>query len=265
MPREQLSAAELPNALPSIWLDRVRAQPAFAITLDNRFEFPQETIGRFSQLFDQWAQAGRAATIDSSDDGVIRIRSRGVVVNLTRGEIVIVATDTGTVEAVPGQRHRLRYETETPEPFTALCEKILADAPEILPHCLSRRTERSVLRMAVVAICWLERSSLPPGVDRFLEHLGEPWQTKPAMCDAQLLVSLRSDDSVEERCHHRLELNEIDRPGAVNLRLDWQRINRKPVPLDLARVPMLWRSSAREAFSYFSRFASGELAYGEKS
>ena len=115
----------------------------------------------------------------------------------------------------------------------------------------------------MVADCRLDGESLPPGVTKFLDHIGRPWGTRPIVFTGTTTVDLPKDDTWTYRCHHVIDVN-TDRPGDVRLKLDWQMM-----PIGGARLigrgssAQLVQEACVRANQYFEQFGGGGLEYGD--
>ena len=206
------------------WPDLCLAFPGMGL----RFapDFTRSFLDRLAPL---WAEMGPTATVTYPGQAATVVQHRGWHYTVDPQNVIVEFKHDVRVESEPGQLPRLSAPDF--EKYTLLLDGALERVQKVLKLLLDdANAPRRLERIGVFVATTLPHRGLPPGIEAFLNRLGDvPVPGKQASkINAQIIVDLEDDDVHVDRCHHAIA---FDRSGGnesgVVLRLDWQRYYRE--------------------------------------
>lgn len=172
------------------------------------------------------------------------------------------------MKCVVSFRHRMRAKPtsggppimemlSSPLPFTMLLQEASDRLIEVAPLLPGRKGGRVLRRVGVMSVTNVEREEAPPGIIRFLEYLGRPWNTSLEIFEVTVTAELGSSDrGWKDRCIHTLKKSE--EPGALlTIQLDWQRMYETERALTEDVLKPLLANCSADALKYFEDVAEG--------
>jgi len=159
----------------------------------------------------------------------------------------------------PGEMPKLSFKVPV-QKFTDLLHQTIEHEVDILERLL-KNEPRPLSQVGIVASCRIDTKTPPPGVEKFIKHLSQPWGSPLMKCDAHLLAVLRDDGQFRDKCHHKIATGE-DAGSEVKLILDWQRAIANPLHIRANKIREEMEKCERDALEYFEKFGRGELEYG---
>lgn len=241
------------------WLDAVYARPAVGITMAPLFRFPHEVASLFSPMIQRLTERGQVVQCQL-DGNSFRLTTADMAALVSPTDVVVEYVDSPTLEHRSG-RPSLKFGTDEPILYSRMCTELLKFGNSITDAAHGART-RGLQRVGVVASCVLDRNNLPPGGERLIRHITQPWGAAPITCQLQLTVPTgiaRGD--TQDRCHHFIDLNAGTEGSAVVLRLDWQREFRVDRAFSTREYLPLIEQCLEDALTYFERFGGGDLEF----
>ena len=243
------------------WLDLAVASPSIGIQCEPRLQFPHEMLDALKPTLAKWKAArgdlifhvpsvASLIQIKPGDGFICDVLGNGLTTTFAYQSKVVDKPASLPTITNPSVQRFSDLLSRAIELSSAICER-LSDPPVVLT------------RLGIVADCRIDEKAMPPGVTRFLEHVGKPWQSRPVILSGVTTVDLPSDDRWTYRCHHAIDINSVDRPEDVRVKLDWQMFPKgDPRPIARGNAQQLISEAAARANKYFERFGGGGLAYG---
>jgi hypothetical protein len=149
-------------------------------------------------------------------------------------------------------------------PATRAYSDLLNEELEYIKEILSvAKNVREVKfrRIGVVAKLILDKESIPPGISKWISHLGKPWDGLLA-AETLLTAKLHEEGGYSDKCLHFLKFSEETPETGFQFVLDWQRYFKEPITLDERDTFEKVKICRDEALSYFKRLGEGGLNYG---
>jgi len=241
-----------------IWLDNVIAVPLIGLRLEPWRKTSCALIDGINQLLDDY---GEFTLEEKGPFGIVILLSNGMSFEINQQDIIIRFKYPELRSDEPGKFPQLSHPD--PVPFSKLLEDAQAHLIRIFDSRLFR-DDRPLNRIGVVATASIGPVP-PPGLVRFVKHMGSPWSGGLLAADARLLCVISKSDSVRDQCHHILKFDEDQRPGHIMLTLDWQRVRLDHTPISTDIIRRETEDCSRSALQYFERFGEGGMQYGNAS
>jgi hypothetical protein len=242
-----------------IWLDQVLAAPTIGLQLEPGLVTGADHFRILRPLMERWIGTGGSIAFTESNQFQLGFLHNDFRVTLDHENTIITFQYKPSIAPSPGNLGELRYNRQL-QPYSTLIDEQLALLREIVAPILRERS-RKLRRIGIVAATKLAHDKLPPGITTYIESLGRPWQRAVDMATGTTLVKIGSGDGYVDRCHHFLEFNHVDRPGFVEVRLDWQRVFNPYLELSNDQLEKKFKEWTAAAIEYFSRFGAGDLHY----
>lgn len=237
------------------WCDKLASTPTVGFTLDSHFASSSDILDIFISIFDS------LVTEETPKFNVERQGSFDVTFNteegfqysMTPSKIVVTFNHRMKLKAVSGGPPMMEM-LSVPAPYTTL----LAEASRrlsIATSLLMKLKTRTVHRVGVVATTRVALDEIPPGIARFIEHIGRPWQSLEAY-NVQMMASLDRVPEWSDRCiHHVVRYEKADElPLLV---FDWQRTFSKRRAVTSGTLETILSDARTAALKYFEELAEG--------
>ncbi len=244
------------------WLDGVMAVPTIGIRLDPNYKEMSDFRQHLESFIEQIRKEYGKINIKSSQIWGYSVETieEGFQFDLTQNNLIITYAYPINQIPQPGKLPKLLLPKIYT--FSELFEKILGYFKDI-SNKLDRLNDFEFNRIGIVARVGLEMDSLPPGVEKWIDFLGRPWGAKIMRSESKLSVTLKEEKMFYERCHHGLTFDQEDMDkNGINLNLDWQRVFKKPLPMNPRELISQLTECKDNAFEYFQRYGEGDLNYG---
>lgn len=239
------------------WLDRVLAVPAIGVRFRPWFKTTSDYVRALEPLFEAWAPNGET-DVQAQVAEVQFHDTKGFHGRVTSKDIVVQFMYRPELKEKPGDVPQLEYPVAV-QRFTALLERTEEKMAEVCHALLP--AARFVEHVGIVADAKLERAAPPPGVERFLAHLGKPWVAGMGNVRAQVTGTLERGEGESQRCHHFVGMPEKKEDPVFELKLDFQRFYDPMRSMTANDVVRTISSSREAALAYFDRFGKGDLNY----
>jgi hypothetical protein len=116
---------------------------------------------------------------------------------------------------------------------------------------------RKVVRVGVISTTVVGEYQLPPGIARFVEYIGRPWNGSAEQYNISILTDLRSGSEYKDRCIH-LVAKPDDPDQLISVTLDWQRVFDTGQAIDRAKLEDITGKAEKSALAYFEDVAEGK-------
>ena len=113
-----------------------------------------------------------------------------------------------------------------------------------------------VQRVGIVSNTSVSYDELPPGIFRFIDYIGRPWNSSPEEFRIQIMGEIKKEKDFSDRCIHHLARTE-NKEELINITFDWQRNFSLGKPLALESLIEILRDAEEEALAYFEEVAEG--------
>ncbi len=254
------------------WLDLVVAAPTVGLLFDEWHKTTDEYVKAATPLLRKMSARLRDRPgkneVTVAADGPLGLQVNdptGHIIKFDHKNVISQFTIPMEVQDRAGKLPELTFDGL--EPFSKKLDEVLTYLTDAVGAVQSIGNQRKLVRVGLVAQCRLDGESLPPGIERFVNHTASPWGRPLQKLNADLLAVLGEDDDgrVVSRCHHHLDLT-VDRLDGrdVRLKLDWQRFWYEPyfLPQGSEKRMLELQGLCAEGMEYFNRFAMGDLNYG---
>lgn len=246
-----------------IWLDGVFAVPVIGIRLKPNFrEFTayENCFYLFVDYLHERKEYDLAITETPNSFGhSVLLKKSGFTFQINLTNIVVGFTYEIGEEKHPGGLPS--FVVPGLKTYTEVIKNIL-DYLEIILNLTKDLKKFKYDRIGIVADANLNKESFPPGLNKWISHLGKPWEEQLVKTEALVLAKLLEEETYFDQCHHHLKFNEENQESGFELKLDWQRNFKEPPPLDSKKTLEQVVSCKDAAIEYFGRFGEGNLNYG---
>lgn len=243
------------------WLDATIATPLIGVTIEPHYSKSVRFRDGLAPLLDELQTECGEVTIGGSDSTFsTEVETpKGFSYSIRPDNLLVRFRYRSSLEAKPGKFPQYKFEPHEVQPYTELLSRVAKETTRLL-HALTREAGTlSVLRIGIVASSRIDAEHVPPGIARHVDHFRLPWNANLAKCQALLLVPLRKDENGEDRCHHHFEYAPLDKPGEMEVKLDWQRFPQKPYEAKSETEPRFLFEACEAASAYFERVGDGSL------
>jgi hypothetical protein len=242
------------------WLNTTLSVPSVGVLIQPNFEVllncERLVAPLLQKIFDEY---GRVDFERKGALGVTFKSGKGLTYNLLYNNSIDVSYkyEVNQVKK-PGE---LSYSKQQEiRPFTELLDMTLNELLEIL-KLITKSSASSCARFGVVAEANVDFRAIPPGIESLISYLAEPWGGKSNLPQANVhfVPIIADDENFTTQCHYHISFNGEPTTEEVDIRLDWQKISKKGIPINrdaLEKTFKMWQS---EALIYFDRVAEGNL------
>jgi len=257
-PTHSLYNVENPQAGVSMsWLDRVIAVPTIGVRFRPWFKSVDHYVAALEPMFEELEPNG-TAEVQGQVASISFNTKRGLSGKVDSEDIIVNFSYRPVVKENPGAVPFLDYRGPV-ERYTELLENVEELMGTVCRALL--KAPRQVMRIGVVAEARLDRRSPPPGVDKFVAHLGRPWQNGLSEYNANVSAVLDRGDGAFTRCHHTTVFQEAQENDVLQLKLDWQRVFEPKREYEAERLIQEVAAARASALDYFESFGRGDLRY----
>lgn len=239
------------------WCDKLASTPAIGIFFEPHHASSASILDQIAPLLNQLGTAKEVGyQIEKSDPlAVLLIQDQGFQYGVEARRMFIDFKHRLKVKHVSGS-HPVLDMLSTPSPYT----QALTDMQQRivrLYEMVDPKGLRSVSRIGMVSTTIVDRSDVPPGIEKFISFLESPWASGSESLNFTLMGKISdNDDSIDKCLHTVVELD--NEPGMVNLRFDFQRTFKSVVPTKASKIEELLPRVAKSALSYFESLAIGD-------
>jgi hypothetical protein len=146
--------------------------------------------------------------------------------------------------------------TTAPKPYSELLPEACNKLVKIGSLLLSDHP-RPINRVGVTTTTIIDIEEAPPGIARFLEYLGRPWDAESEEFNLSLIAPLATGRGYKDRCIHMLSRGQ-GTDKLLTMQFDWQRIFTTPREATTAEALTAILNDAQEAgVTYFEDIAEG--------
>ena len=165
-------------------------------------------------------------------------------------------------------RHSLRFKSQSagppiaellskPLPYTELITQVRERFMELM-QLVAKGKNRKLLRIGIISTTVVSEDEVPPGINRFLNYVGKPWDNSVEAFSIAITAKLPKSKNTAryDRCIHVVSRQE-DSEGLVTIQLDWQRYFDEDKNLSMTSLPELLDAGKSDALAYFEDIAEG--------
>ncbi len=239
------------------WCDKLASTPTVGFLVDHHIASSDAILDSVAPLLDSMAKA------ESTNFEIDRHESLAIGFTSNDGfQFVFEPT-----RIVVGFKHRLRAKPTSAglpimelisraAPYTELLTSVsdrLVNATLMIPAA----DKRSVRRIGIISQTVVAQEELPPGLERMIQHLGQPWGKLTGGYSFSVTTPLgEKKKEYSDRCIHNVVKAEGD-DELVNLSFDWQRAFDNGRPIKEQTLRDVLRESRAAALDYFEELAEG--------
>ncbi len=244
-----------------LWLDGLLAHPTIGIQVIPSFKEIHLFKNGINYFIDYLVQEYSDLDIEVTDifGYTIRAKKTGHFFSLTNKNIVLGIGYF--VEKKPRPGKLPRFQMPEVQSYSENFE-ILQQHLDKLLTCLVELNNFKFNRIGIVADVNIDKGSLPPGVEKWIESLEKPLGNTLVSSRTSLISKISENDKVKEQCHHIIDFDDYRPELGVHLKLDWQRFFNISEPLSHNITSRLAQNCKEDAFDYFEKFAEGNLENG---
>lgn len=249
------------------WLDSVVAVPLIGAEIHLPLKIAANKGQHFAPFLDYFSSKAETKTRDQEKVLVVRdefgrdtlkVKSSGYYIDLADERLA-----SGFNYEVPVVKKGGFPSWVIPEmqPFTKLLEVFMQN---LIEAAKSLDKQGAMLGfIGFVAFAEMDPEVLPPGVERFLQYLGDPWDGILELQVERLTCKLSEDDFSTCRCHHALKFSKA-KPEDGLLRIDWQQVLKEKIPFAVRDLIPKLEEYKKAFLEYCERFGEGNLNYENK-
>jgi hypothetical protein len=243
------------------WCDKLASVPAAGFKFNHRYTPIENVLESWHSILDANATDGDAQF------QVTRYDDFNFEVNTERG--FKYGADAGRVHVSFNHRMKLRNVSggapkvemlSTPQPFTMLLPEVLhrmVDATMLHPGI----KDRQLLRVGVTSLTPVDAIDLPPGISRFIEYIGRPWNGLTGGFSMQFTADLGKEKLWADRCIHTLLRSEKE-DEVMTVAFDFQRTFVDPRQVTRDVLQEVCQKVERDSLAYFEELAEGNIFDG---
>lgn len=238
------------------WCDKLASTPTVGFAFDAHTAPSATLLAALAPVFDKWVDGDKLEfTVDGLEPYAATITSNsGFRYSVNHSQL--------SVEFI----HRLKMRptsagppvaelTSTPMPFTTLLPDVstrLIEATMLLPEVKTRK----LLRVGVVSSTGVDEDLMPPGILRFINYIGRPWQGSVGSYNIQISTELGKSSGRTDKCVHFLV--KTDNPDQLPLiKFDWQRWFDPGRAIHPDSLTEILRDAIASAMAYLEDLAEG--------
>lgn len=243
------------------WCDKLASVPSGGLRFNHRYVPVELIVARWHPILD--------AVADDGQQNFQLQRHSDFSFDVHTDEGFKYGCDPSRVHC--GFQHRMKLRNvsgstpnvemlSTAQPFTMLLPEVLkrtVDAAMLLPDI----KDRNFFRAGVTSTTWVDDADLPPGLARFLEYLGRPWQGLTGGFSVQLTANIGSTKSWTDRCIHTLLRSEHG-DEVMTVQFDFQRTYENPRPVTREALVEVCKEVEAASLEYFEALAEGNMFDG---
>jgi hypothetical protein len=244
-------------AMPTSWCDKLASVPTVGFRLDPHYASSDAILDSLTPMLNPLFQDEKARfSVGHQTSFEVRIETE---------EGFQYAVDP--IKTTVAFRHRMRAKNVSggpptmemlskPLPFTVLLPEVfkrLVNMTLVAPGSKNRE----IVRVGVISTTAVGEDQMPPGIARFIEYIGRPWNGSAKQYDIQILSNLQSASGFQDRCIHAVKKTE-DPDQLIAVTLDWQRLFDVGHPIDQAKLEDIAAKAERSALAYFEDVAEGK-------
>ncbi|WP_437580155.1 hypothetical protein [Sorangium sp. So ce887] len=241
------------------WLDQVLAVPTVGFLLDPVLLTSHEHAAALRPLLEKWIAKNGAVGVDAKQLYQLAI-SVGSYQYTISHESISAQFLYGTPVVEKARSSPERSAAEALTVYSSLLQNCIEEFVG-LATVLNRHHSRKLKRIGIMTAATLSMDQLPPGVETLLRHIASPWSCEATAIVGTILVDVHKNDRWTDRCHHTIDFNRADRPGRMELKLDWQRVFASEVPINASTIATQFTEWSDAALKYFDLFGAGDLSY----
>jgi hypothetical protein len=240
------------------WCDRLASVPTVGFALTPNFAI-LDAIGSFAPILNPLVDQYRNPTfsMDQPQSGGLSITTKnGFVYSVDHSRFSVSFQHRMKATAVSGGPPTMEMLSEA-LPFTELLAQVstrLIEAARLLP----KLSERKIFQVGVVSVTRVAVADVPPGITKFIEYLGRPWDNNLAAFGFDVVSDFGETENWTDRCQHKLTLPE-DTEELMTLSFDFQRRFKTGQTSSEAQMKTLLNKCSEDALQYFERLAEGDM------
>lgn len=251
-----------------LWVDGVIAVPTIGLQFEPYLSTANDFAERLRPILSNALKGGAEIKAEGGLFGLNFELTNGYTIKLDRNNVVVEFEYPAQIHYERGGFAAFRYPVTT-KPYSELLQEVVAMIVEVVQQL--DQPNRKLHRFGLVATCGLDPASLPPGVAKFVEHVGSPWDRRKTKVKVDVTAHLTDDGDFRDRCHHKFSMDE-DGQSPTQLQLDWQRLwgrlsepdTQLTLPRGRDKLVKTIQDQARAAVEYFELFGVGGLRYGDE-
>ncbi|WP_315728843.1 hypothetical protein [Bradyrhizobium sp. SZCCHNS2015] len=242
----------------SSWCDKLASVPSAGFKFDQRYTPVDRILECWHSITERHSVDGDAKfNLTKVDDFNFEINSEsGFKYGADATRVHVGFNHRLKIRNVSGGAPTVEM-LSTAQPFSKLLPEVinrLIEASMLLPDIRTRKLHR----VGITTVTPVDRVDLPPGIARFIEHVGRPWNGLADGFSIQLTAVVGDTKVWTDRCIHTLLKSE--KPDEVmTVMFDFQRHFKDPKLTDRNDLNDLAERVQRDALTYFEALAEGSM------
>ncbi|WP_316169436.1 hypothetical protein [Bradyrhizobium sp. SZCCHNRI1058] len=240
------------------WCDKLASVPSAGFRFDQRFTPVERILECWHTIVERHSVDGEPKfNITKTDEFNLEINSE------TGFKYGADATRCHV-----GFNHRLKVRNVSGAPPVVEMSSTAQQFTKLLPEVVNRLIDISMLlpdirtrklhRIGITTTTPVDRADLPPGLGRFIEHIGRPWKGLSDGFSIQLTAEVGETKTSTDRCIHTL-LKSERADEVMTVMFDFQRVLKEPKLTDRDDLSDLAQRAQKDALSYFEALAEGSM------
>jgi len=253
----RLALGRYPRERPMSWCDKLGSTPSIGYQLDWHALPTDILLNALSPVLDRMVSGDEQRfSIDLKEALKLTFTSYdGFQFGFEPSKIFVGFTHRAELRTGSGGIPTLILSSK-PSAYTSLLAEIqqyLLDAME----SVNRLKPRRLTGIGVVSTTSAMQDEIPPGIQKLLTYVGNPWSGKLQALTFQAQTILDENNEYSHRCIHTIiKTQKEDDP--VQLVFDCQRVYRKPQDTDTNRLRAATEGLKTFALDYFEQLAQGD-------
>lgn len=242
------------------WCDKLASTPTIGFFFDAHYAPADMILNALTPFLDGW-HIGRKANFSVVHQEAFRVdiqHEDGFLYHVEPTKLTVTFQHRLKLRATSGGLPVAELISR-PHPFT----KLLADASETLIEMAqllpSPAKKRNVTQIGIVSQTVVNDNDLPPGIRKFMDHLGRPWGANLGAFGVNAVVDLVETKSHLDRCIHNIRRSEDDEEDLIILQFDYQRYATNPTPIIPDTLRREVASATKAALEYYEALAVGDM------
>ncbi|MGA8908845.1 MAG: hypothetical protein WB524_14615 [Acidobacteriaceae bacterium] len=238
------------------WCDKLASVPTVGFSLDWHFASANTILEALSPTLDHMVREEKPQfTVANLDQFTVAIRGNdGFQYGVEPSKASVGFNHSVRTKAVSSGPPVLEMLSHA-MPYTQLLDTVFEKLVTITLAVPDNRT-RKVTKMGIVSSTQVHPDEAPPGIRRFIEYVGRPWQGFLHAYSFQIVTELGQSPAGSDRCVHTLAKAEDERE-LLSLSFDWQRTLTPSRPINKDVLGDIIKRARFDALKYFEDLAEG--------
>jgi hypothetical protein len=243
------------------WCDKLASVPSAGFKFNHRYLPIEKVLESWHSILDDNAvDSGPKFQLTRFDDFNFDVNTEaGFKYGADASRVYVAFNHRMKLRNVSGGAPKVEM-LSTPQPFTKLLPEVLrrmVGAAMLMPDIRSRQ----LLRVGTTSMTPVDAIDLPPGISRFIDYMGRPWNGLTGGFTMQLTADVGKHKLWSDRCIHTI-LRSENEDEVMTLIFDFQRTFVDPRPVTKETLQEACDKVERDSLAYFEELAEGNMFDG---